>query len=274
MESSKLLVIDGQQRLRTLQYFYGGLFKPTKTIFALSEDDVQAEFRGLTYDTLSADDKVKLDDFLIHATIIRQEEPSGENSSIYYVFERLNSTGVTLQDQEIRAALYHGKFNNLLNTLNNNPDWRALFGPTHKRMRDQELILRFIAFQFAHSEYSKPMKAFLNKFMGRNRDLSKFSESEITYLFENTVKVIHEAIGSKAFKPKRAVNAAVLDSVMVGIASRLQKASIHDYAMVYDAYETLLKDNVYSLVTATGTADEENVRRRIEFAINAFDKVV
>src|SRR5206468_12424422 len=69
-QAQKLLVIDGQQRLRTLEYFYDGIFRPTGRQFALQ--GVQPQFEGKTYRTLSAEDRRRLDDSILHATIIKQ----------------------------------------------------------------------------------------------------------------------------------------------------------------------------------------------------------
>jgi hypothetical protein len=55
---------------------------------------------------------------IIHATVIRQDEPTEDQSSIYMIFERLNTGGVNLQPQEIRVALYHGELVRVLRTLN------------------------------------------------------------------------------------------------------------------------------------------------------------
>src|SRR3989344_4521389 len=49
--TEKLLVIDGQQRLLSLYYFYEGVFAEKKKIFSL--EGVQPEFEGKTYKTLS-----------------------------------------------------------------------------------------------------------------------------------------------------------------------------------------------------------------------------
>ncbi|WP_230840977.1 GmrSD restriction endonuclease domain-containing protein [Gloeobacter morelensis] len=153
--SKKLLVIDGQQRLRTLQYFYEGIFHHTKKQFALQ--GVQKRFEGKTYKTLSEEDRRQLDDSVIHATIIKQEEPSEDDSSIYYIFERINTGGTLLQPQEIRSCIYHGPFNELLGKLNQNSAWRSIYGPISKNMRDQELILRFLALNFDLYNYEEPM---------------------------------------------------------------------------------------------------------------------
>ena len=83
-ETGKLLVIDGQQRLLTLRDFYNGIFMPTGRRFALA--DLASRFEGLTYKTLPDDDRRRLDDSIIHATVVRQDEPSEDDSSVYLIF--------------------------------------------------------------------------------------------------------------------------------------------------------------------------------------------
>ncbi len=157
---------------------------------------------------------------------MKQEEPSDDQSSIYLVFERLNTGGTTLLPQEIRVALYRGKFVRLLRELNENTSWRTLYGKKSNRLKDQELILRFFALYHDGENYREPMKEFLNEFMGRNRDLKLHSASELKRLFDSTCNLILESIGSRAFRLERTVNAAVLDSVMVSAAKRLQSAKV------------------------------------------------
>jgi hypothetical protein len=266
-EESRHLVIDGQQRLKSLLYFIQGIFRPSGREFALS--GLESRFNGSTYKSLDSEDKRRLNDSIIHATVLRQDHPDDGNSSIYFVFERLNTGGLQLQPQEIRTALYHGPFNNLLHQLNTNQDWRSLFGPVHSRRRDQELILRFLAFYFESECYEKPLKKFLNTFMGANRYLKVYSAEVISSIFEDTVVTINRNIGSKALKPKRALNAAIVDSLMVGVARNLRQGQL-DPNQLADQYERLRKSKDYQSFTETATTDEETVRQRLALAIDAF----
>ncbi len=218
------LIIDGQQRLKTLQYFHDGIFEPRDRTFSL--EGVQTRFQGLTYRTLPSPDRRRLNDAIIHATIIRQDDPAEDQSSIYHIFERLNTGGKQLAPQEIRSALFHGKLVALLDELNNDPDWRAIYGPRSPQLRDQELIVRFLAFYFYEQDYQAPMRAFLNRYMGRNSNLDHQSADEIRGVFAPAIEVAQLAFGTRAFKPQRALNAAVFDSVMVGLARRLSRGPI------------------------------------------------
>lgn len=269
--TGRLLVLDGHQRLYTLRAYYGGVINGIE--YALAADNVQARFVDKRYKDLDVEDRRRLDDSIIHATVIRQDEPTDDQSSVYVIFERLNSGGVNLQPQEIRVALYHGEFVRVLRMLNDNPAWRKLFGAKSKRLKDMEMILRFFAFHYYSSKYRSPMKDFLNRYMAANRDLKKQGEAELRTVFENTTDTILRNIGDDAFRPVRAVNAAVIDSVMTGIAKRLSAGPIKKPEQLAERYEALLKDTTYRSAVETGTSQEANVSTRLDKAADAFSSI-
>lgn len=266
----RMLVIDGQQRLRSLFDFYRGIFSPKQREFRLI--GLSSQFNGQTVRDLSPEDKRRLGNSIIHATIVRQDEPDDGNSSIYFIFERLNTGATQLQPQEIRVALYHGPFADLLSELNSNPHWRALFGPLSKRKRDQELILRFFALHYKRGEYTKPMKEFLNEFMGSNRNFESIPSKELMTLFAQTVQIINQILGARAFRPKRVLNAAIIDSIMIGISTNISRETLVSIDEIEERYAKLLGNQVYQRATESSTSDEETVRLRLDFAVNAFAK--
>ncbi len=268
--SGRILVLDGHQRLYTLRAYYQGVIHGIE--YRL--DNVQERFMGKRYHDLDVEDRRRLDDSIIHATVIRQDEPTEDQSSIYVIFERLNTGGVNLLPQEIRVALYHGEFVRVLGMLNDNAAWRKLFGKKTKRLKDMEMILRFLAFYYYAHAYRSPMKDFLNRYMASNRGLARQNESELTTVFEKTTTTIAEAIGSRAFRPVRVVNAAVIDSVMTGVARRLAAGPIKKTNQLVEHYEALLKNQDYLNAVETGTSQEANVTTRLQLATEAFASVI
>lgn len=270
MDSADLLVIDGQQRLKSLQFYYDGYIDGK--VFRLKE--VQNRFEGKTYKDLEPDDRQRLDDSIIHATIVKQDEPSEDNSSIYLVFERLNTGGLQLQPQEIRSAIYSGQFAELIKNLNDDPAWRNIYGSKSSRLKDQEFILRFFAFFFYRNKYSKPLKSFLNRYMAKNRHFAITEMKELTEIFMKTVDFINKVLGKKAFRPKRAINASIFDSVMVGVAEMHSgKRNLPTKEKFIRAYEKLLGDADYMQAATDGTSDEPVVEKRMNMAISAFQKL-
>lgn len=273
-ESKRLLVIDGQQRLKSLQFFKNGYFNPredtkTRRIFRLTR--VQQELEGKTYDELSEEYKRTLNDSIIHATIVQQDQPENDDTSIYHIFERLNTSGRKLSPQQIRVAIYQGAFINMLIDLNTDSSWRAIFGRPSATLKDQELILRFLAFYFNGQNYSRPMNEFLNKFTKAHRNFSGADRDIFSSLFTTTVNFVHENLGGIAFRPERALNAAVFDSVMTVLAEKLEKSPKLSGKAFSQAYFELIKNKDFRKTYLEGTADEANVSERLRIAHSYID---
>jgi hypothetical protein len=265
-----LLVLDGQQRLRTLEKFFDGEFNDK--IFKL--ESVQERFEGLTYKELPDDDRRRLNDAIIHATVVRQDSPEREQESVYLIFERLNTSGTALQPQEVRSALYSGELADLIRQLNENEDWRAIFGPPSPRFKDHELIVRFFALLYYGDQYKRPMKVFLNRYMATNRDLERQSAGQLKSIFEKTVSAFREAKGDRVFRVPRNLNAAVFDAAMTGLARRLNDIDeVTDYEGLADAYDSLVADDDFLAAVERATADEESVRTRLGKATEAFSDI-
>lgn len=267
-EENNLLVIDGQQRLKTLQFFFKGRFADTGREFRLT--NLKSRFNGLIYDELEEGDRQRLEDYTIHATIVQQDEPDDDKSSIIHLFERLNTGGMQLVPQEIRACVYHGKFNALLAELNDLVSWRDLFGAISKRMRDREMILRFFALFHEATRYAKPMNQFLDNYMRKMRNANEEVRDEHRRLFTHTVTTVQSALGREAFRPARSFNASRFDSVMYGVAMRLRSDKSPDPEVLKKAYKRLAEDTEYQQACSSGTTDESSVGLRLKKAFEAF----
>ena len=277
--TQQLVVLDGQQRLKTLLAFYKNdleghpfvlpSYDPTKY------QTIHPEFAGKRYSDLPEEYRRRLDNSIIHATIVKQDSPSGpdELSSIYHIFERINSGGANLRPQEIRTAVFGGPLDDLLQELNGDPHWRQIYGSPSRRLKDQELILRYLALLTDLDEYSRPMTEFLNVFMAAHRNLESLDGDEISEWFHGAVELLARSVGDRVFRPVSVVNAAVFDATMVGLTRRLAQGAIHDEHGVSSAYHGLLKDAAFQDSYQRATADDASVRSRLEIATAAFAKI-
>ena len=192
------LVIDGQQRLRTISGFFDGTL-PSGRRFYLR--DVSPEWEGKFYDSLAESDRIRLRDSVLRAITIEQLDPR-DDSSIFHIFERLNTGGTGLNPQEVRNSIAHGPFNDAIIELNGNMTWRSVFGTgqVDNRMRDVELIVRFLALFEDEMAYTKPMKKFLNSFMLKHKadtEAGPYLDS-----FVRTVERVSEAFGPSSLSEK------------------------------------------------------------------------
>jgi hypothetical protein len=262
----KQLLVDGLQRLETVRRFKNKNFEGK--LFKLSE--VAAPWDEKTWDELTPEDQDVIDQSVIHATIFQQDFPKAKDRSIYEVFERINTGGMRLSPQEIRACVSFGPFSKLLRDLNNNADWRAIFGKISNRLKDEELILRFFALLYRGKDYKKPMREFLDNFLDENRYLEVVKGEELTKEFSDTISLAHASLGEKAFRVGASLNAAIFDSVMVGIASRLRRGTVSKPKELQLKYAKLIGDQEYVAAYIRATSDDESVRNRLKIATESF----
>ncbi len=265
----RYLVLDGQQRLRTMADFYRGehLGKP----FALR--NVGDEFRDLTYRGLPEDRRRALDNTFIQATIVKTDGSAASLDAVYQVFERLNSGGTQLTPHEIRVALYAGPLIEYLTRLNASPSWRALYGPESPRLRDQELILRVVALYISPGTYHRPLKKYLNDFVADHRNLEQFPGDTVEQRFNVSTELLAAKAGpgqDGLRSGSRQVNAALTEAVLVGLFRRLDSGDTLDPAAVKLGTEELLADSDLQRSISRATADEDAVRTRLAIATKIF----
>ncbi len=265
----KQLLVDGLQRLQTLSFFKRKQFEGK--LFGLA--DVADAWLGKTWDDLSLEDRDIIDQSVIHATIFQQDYPKEKDRSIYEVFERINTGGMRLSAQEIRACVSFGPFSALLRQLNDHTSWRIIFGKPSPRLKDEELILRFFALLHAGDQYKKPMREFLDNFLEDNRDFQIISKESLIKDFGDTIVTAQRALGDKAFRIGPSLNAAIYDSVMVGLAKRLAVGPIADKNILEATYTSLLRNGEFEAAYVRATSDDESVKTRLRIATGEIAKV-
>ena len=268
-EKNEQLVIDGQQRLMTVVYFLDGYFGEADTsnkrkIFRLTGLNESSPYYNKTYQELEETNQAafnKLNDSVLRAFVIKQITPNG-NTSVYHIFERLNTGGTQLVGQEIRNCVYHGSFNDLLCRLNSYENWRKIFGSTvqHRRQKDVELILRFFAFYENGGSYARPIKDFMSNYMSQNQDMSPDKCIVLENLFTSTCDNVVETLGEKPFHIWSGLNVAAFDSIFTTLAT-------HGFSYNLQAkYKNLKEDEEFIKGVRGATADEAIVELRMNLA--------
>ena len=264
----RYLVLDGQQRLRTLANFYKGTY--AGQVFSLKT--VAQEFEGLTYETLNESQRRTLNNTFIQAIIVRTDGTPASLDAVYQVFERLNSGGTQLTGHEIRVALYAGKLIDYIAGLNLSPDWRALYGSTSPRLRDQELVLRIVSFFVSPGTYKRPLKKYLNDFAANNRDCASLQVQRITDLFNEACAALRASVGASAFRfQSKQVNVALTDAVVVGLMRRIEAGDPKPAPLALaSALAKLGADEKFVSAISRATADEESVKDRLAISTKLF----
>lgn len=206
-QDEKLLIIDGYQRIMTIRDYVRGIFSGDDKAFSLSKTEkVNKRWRGKHFAELTEAEQRRIKNTTIHAIIFaQQKEPQNEDTSLFQVFERINTSGRTLTAQEIRNCVAQGSFNKLLIKLNEHATWRSLFGlsDSDPRMRDMEYILRFFALSSedykAGTQERLSLRKFLDIYMKSHSTLSEEDEASMEKRFVDSIEMANNLFGSSAF---------------------------------------------------------------------------
>lgn len=207
---SKYEVMDGLQRITTIYEFYNDGF-------ALEGLEEWPELNGYKYSELPEVIRLGIDRRYLSSIILLQETAKNELEALnmkQLVFERLNSGGVDLSDQETRNALYDGALNQLCLKLSNNVKFRKFFAipanvekknkitgnVLYDKMEDVELILRFFAFRQIEKWTSNYIKKFLDEYLILGNNFSKDTLKLLEKNFSDTIDLIYEIVGESAFR--------------------------------------------------------------------------
>ena len=111
--------------------------------------------------------------------------------------------------------------------------------------------------------------------MKQNRQINNIKKEQIINIFNHSIETIHNSIGLRAFRPKKGLNAAVLDAVLVGISCRLERGLINQLDQVKLEYNNLLKNQsfLYNSTETARTTETLIVKTRLKLAIDAFKNI-
>lgn len=294
---AKYEVMDGQQRITAIRDFYSNSFK-------LEGLEHWAELNGRTYSDLPSEIKKGIDRRSISYTVLLKESAETNDDQMLIrqmVFERLNTGGVDLSQQEIRNCLYHSKFNDLLFDLAKIPEFRAAWrlpeynsfeekeppktlvdNKFYSKMEDVETILRFFALRHV-DHYQRGMKGFLDIYMVKARQFTYEDISILQKLFKDTIKISCEIYEKNLFclwnsEKKtwgKTLSRAFADAVLVGFSRNLEHAEIllkHKKDII-DSTKNLFVSQNKDVFSGRGNT-KSDVQNRIKFIENMLQEIV
>jgi hypothetical protein len=273
-------VVDGLQRLSAIRRFV--TVKDARKKLRLTGLDFFSELEGCTYEELPRSLRRNLHSCQISMFVIYPNTPK---SVKHRIFERVNTGGLKLTDQEIRHAINQGNSNSILADAT----LRGLVNNGIKlepgRMRDQELVLRHFAFMMAPDigYYTGSMKLFLDAAMEKLDIIDERNSNRLVESFVKAVNIIVECLGRLAFRRSEDgnLNRSLFDSYTVVVAKlpeAKKKKLLRNSERFMDLYVSSLKQNRansrYLLAITAATARLDNVQKRFEVAEDVIAKAL
>lgn len=296
---NSFLVIDGQQRLMTIYYFMKGRFPKraararvraifsekgkldpvdleTEELFStfrlsFSTDGSTSPYAGLTYAALG-DLKATFDLRTIRNIMVKQVRPD-DDSSIFELFNRLNTGGVNLSQQEIRMSLFYGPFVKRAVAWNEISEWRSSLGrEPDPRQKDVEVILRLFALTERYADFRKPLTKFINDYCKHMR-MHDDSDGLYTAVFRSFVTQLSKVDRNLYLEPRsKRVSVPILEAAFVGSAEEALKEKRPELMKEVDAklFENMRSDSRFDNYFTGKTTDVAAVHGRIEVAKGSF----
>lgn len=268
-EENKSVVIDGQQRILSVIFFFEGYFgleniQGRRQVFRLQGLDDKSPFAKKRFVDLDETTQRKLRSAVLRAINIRQIHPAEETTSVYHIFERLNTGGTPLKAQEIRNVVFRGGFVRQLKDLNMDSSWREIVGKKtfDRHQKDVELILRIFSLSGNLEHYEKPMKEFLNRNMQKERSGTSARVRKFIRDFPKATRLIVDRLGEKPFHVRGPLNTSVLDAVFCTVLDNLGRIP----ANLAERFQALLSEEDFAQATYYSTSDVTVVRVRFNKA--------
>lgn len=283
-------VIDGVQRLSTIFEFLGILkdddgedVEPT----VLVETKTLRELDGKVWDNkfhkhkFSFEQSKFLQNAFLNATIkIIKIDSESDPKAKYDIFDRLNTGGTRLTNQEIRnclAIMLNRNFYTWLRTLSYNPDFiecMPLGENAKKEQTDLEYVLRFFVYRNIGKNELSPMDDIGDVITEKMREFcldKNFDYKKQREIFNKTFELLSSALGEDIFrkydtekdKYKGGITVTGFEIIAIGVANNLENilALENPVEHISTKVKELYNDSKYKELQKSRIASQRAVTR-------------
>ena len=277
-DDDKWVVIDGLQRLSAFENFLVGKTEGENERVKKTFEGMQylGDFNGLTFDDLPRQYVRRIKETSVIAFTVEKGTP---DEVVFNIFQRINTGGVALNDQEIRQALYQGKATELIRKLAESTEFVTATQNAipSDRMVDREYVTRFLAFTELDykREYKGNIDNFLIKAMKKINTCEEEQILDIERKFKRVMYYCHMIFGKYAFRKYNAdfrrgpVNKAIFELWAVcfsELAEEQLKKLVIQKEKFLQQFGKLLQNSEF--VSALKAGDQYSAVRRIDMAKN------
>ncbi len=259
-----LSVIDGNQRITSIKRFINNEF-------VLKGLTAYPELEGLRFHQLDGRFQRHISNRTLRCIVILKDTHPQVK---FDVFERLNTGAVKLTPQELRHGLYYGDLINLSAQVAKESALNQLLEiKQDKRMKIEELILRFWALSENFTNYKKPLSIFINNFTEQNRSMTDGRKDFLIRKFNTTFEKVRDLFGNFSFKVfdenfhvESKFNSALYDAEMLAVSQLTDEgfeitltAQLAQQRLV----ELIRRDELFRKAISLSTSDGTQINERV-----------
>lgn len=269
-------LVDGLQRLSTILSFFGLLKTiPEKNGWTLGDGDLIRTLEGYKSSDLPLKIQLNIKRASCRVEIIKW---NSKYDLRFELFNRLNTGGSPLTNQEIRNSLFRensSDFNNFLKRLSNNDKFIKLINVSRQQIDElylEELVLRFISLYKNGKNVKSSIAQHMTEFMRTAAEDKNFNYGLYEQLFTRTIDLL-APLGSTIFRAKKngVFSTAVYDTTMIGIAENIHLYGGANISKIKGKIELVKNDEKYQAMTRSGGNNSvQRVRKRLEFSKEIF----
>jgi hypothetical protein len=271
-------LVDGLQRLSTILSFFGMLSTmPEKNLWKLNDADLIQSLENFSCDDLPLKIQLNIKRASCRVEIIKW---NSKYDLRFELFNRLNTGGSPLTNQEIRNSLYReisSDFNNFLKELAAYGNFIKLINPTQRQKDElymEELVLRFVSLYKNKGGVHRSIAQHMTDFMKDSVSNKNFNYDMYRQVFKRTVDIL-TPLGYKIFRSKNnEFSTAVYDTTIIGIAENIHLYGNAKTSDIRDKIDEIKTDEIYQKMTRSGGNNSvARVKKRLEFSKSIFGKL-
>ncbi len=272
-------LVDGLQRISTIISFFGvlkkdNLEKPNNK-WVMEQGDLITEFEGLKCHDLPLKLQLNIKRAVCRVEVIKW---NSQFDMRFELFNRLNTGGSSLTNQEIRNCIFRGvseEFNDFLKEMSSLPLFLKLISPTKKQQQElyvDELVLRFCALSQQSAKVTDNLENFLTNYM-KNAVEHVENIAELRNLIIRLINIF-EPIGSEIFRGNNNLFASsIYDCVMIGVASYIEEYENNTQLRetIIEIKNKLINSQEFKDASGSATASKARINKRILLAKKYFN---
>lgn len=259
-------LVDGLQRISTVFSFFGLLKKlPEKNAWILKQGELIPEFENFGCKDLPLKLQLNIKRAVCRIEIVKW---NSKYDMRYELFNRLNTGGARLTDQEIRNCIFRGvssDFNLFLSKQAKHQSFIDLISPTEKQVEElylDELVLRFCSLykngENVKENISEHMTSFMKKIVLEPKRINDFKD-----IFNRTITLI-SPVGKEAFRGSNNVlSTSLYDGISIGIAQNIEKYESRGTPYLVDKINQLKNDIDFKKASGSAANSKTRILKRL-----------